>query len=257
MVSRCLSVNPLARCIRPATVALMMAMKSAVHRSILGLVLYSVACIAAEQNESTSAALHAAVAKNVQHAREWLDQADYKSLAQSAGGLQLLAEMLKARSDDAAWQAATGKIAAATGDVQAAARSEDAVKCKAAIDGVEKANVAAAALKPTGQPQSLARVPPIRSLMLTMDATLADGKIAVMTGNSDAARKQAAVLAELAKLVSNSRSTENWSSLAGDFVGATQAAANSAETNPQAVRQLFRGIAERCDGCHEKNRTRQ
>jgi len=92
--------------------------------------------------------------------------------------------------------------------------------------------------------------------MLTMDAISADGKIAIMTGNVDGAKKQAAVLAELAKLVSNSRSTESWSSLAGDFVTATQAAANSSETNPQSVRQLFRGVAERCDACHEKSRTR-
>src|SRR5947209_5133863 len=83
-------------------------------------------------------------------------------------------------------------------------------------------------------------------------ATMADGKIAVMTGNVDAAKKQAAVLAELARLVSNSRSTEHWSVLAGDFVTATQAAANTTETNPQSVRQLYRGIAKRCDGCHEK-----
>jgi len=233
-----------------------MAMKYRIHRLLVGLVLYSAVSVAAETGGSTSAALHAVLAKNIQHGREWLEQADYKSLAQSAGGLQLLAEMIKARSDDAAWQAATGKLVTAAGDVQAAARGEDAVKCKTALDGLEKAAGAAAVLKLAGQPQSLSRVPPIRSLMLTMDATAADGKISIMTGNVEGAKKQAAVLAELAKLVSNSRNTENWSSLAGDFVSATQAAANTTETSPQAVRQLFRGIAERCDGCHEKNRTR-
>jgi len=234
----------------------MMAMKNRIHALFVAFLLYTTVSLAVEQTESVPAALHAALAKNIQHSREWLDQADYKSLAQSAGGLQLLAEMLKARSDDAAWQAAVGKIVSAAGDVAAAARSEDAGKCKSALDGLEKAASAAAASKPTGKPQSLARVPPIRSLMLTMDATMADGKIAVMTGNVDAAKKQAAALSELARLVSNSRSTDNWSSLAGDFVTATQAAANTTETNPQSVRQLYRGIAERCDGCHEKNRTR-
>jgi hypothetical protein len=234
----------------------MMAMKYGIRVLFVAFLLYATVSLAAEQTESVPAALHAALAKDIQHASEWLDQADYKSLAQSAGGLQLLAEMLKARSDDAAWQAATGKIVSAASNVQAAARGEDAAKCKSALDGLEKAASAAAASKPTGKPQTLARVPPIRSLMLTMDATMADGKIAVMTGNVDAAKKQAAVLAELAKLVSNSRSTDNWPSLAGDFVTATQAAANTTQTNPQSVRQLFRGIAERCDGCHEKNRTR-
>lgn len=234
----------------------MTAMKYGIHALLVGFLLCTTVSRAAEQTESVPAALHAALVKDIQHAREWLDQADYKSLAQSTGGLQLLAEMLKARSDDAAWQASTGKIANAAADVQVAARAEDAAKCKTALEGLEKARSAAAPLKPTGQPQSLARVPPIRSLMLTMDATMADGKIAVMTGNVDSAKKQAAVLAELARLVSNSRSTDNWSSLAGDFVSATQAAANTTESSPQSVRQLFRGIAERCDGCHEKNRTR-
>jgi len=234
----------------------MMPMKYGIHASFIAFFLCTTMSLAAEPTESVPVALHTALAKNIQHAREWLDQADYKSLAQSAGGLQLLAEMLKARSDDAAWQAATGKVVSAAGEVQAAARSDDSGKCKSALDSLEKAATTAAALKPTGKTQNLARVPPIRSLMLTMDATMADGKIALMTGNVDSAKKQAAVLAELARLVSNSRSTDNWSSLASDFVTATQAAAETSETSPPSVRQLFRGIAERCDGCHEKNRTR-
>ena len=63
-------------------------------------------------------------------------------------------------------------VVAAAGEVQAAARNEDASKCKAALDEVEKAAAAVAALKPTGQPQAIPRIPPIRSLMLTMDETV-------------------------------------------------------------------------------------
>src|SRR6478672_1211685 len=124
----------------------MMPMNYWMHTSFVALLLCTTMSLAAEPAESVPAALHAALAKNIQHAREWLDQADYKSLAQSAGGLQLLAEMLKARSDDAAWQAATGKIVSAAGDVQAAARSDDPVRCKAALDSLEKACGAAADL---------------------------------------------------------------------------------------------------------------
>jgi cytochrome c556 len=64
-------------------------------------------------------------------------------------------------------------------------------------------------------------------------------------------------LAELARLVSNSRTTEQWSSLAGDFVGAATAAATSTETDAKIVRQQFRGVAEKCEACHEKSRARQ
>src|SRR5262245_17350063 len=84
--------------------------------------------------------------------------------------------------------------------------------------------------------------PAIRPLMLTMDAIQADAKIALVTGNVEAAKKQAFVLAELARLVSNSRSTEGWSSLAGDFASAATTAATTTETDPKAVRQLFRGV---------------
>jgi len=217
---------------------------------------FSSAILAADGPERVATSLHAALSRNITHAREWLDQVDYKSLAQSAGGLQLLAELIKGRSDDAAWQAAAGKVISAAGDVQAAAREENAARCKAAIDALEKAASAAAEMKPTGQPQSLPRAPALRSLMLMMDATAADGKVALMTGNVEAAKKQAAVLAELSRLVSNSRNTEQWSSLAGDFASAAMAAANTTETDPKAVRQLFRGISQKCEACHENARPR-
>jgi hypothetical protein len=210
---------------------------------------------AAEPAEPAVAGMHAALAKNIGHAREWLDQDDYKSLAQSAGGLQLLAEVIKARSDDPAWQAALEKVIAAAGDVQAAARDADAMKCKATLEALEKAAMAAAALAPSGKRLNLPRPPALRPLMLTMDAIQADAKIALLTGNVEAAKKQAHVLAELSRLVSNSRNTERWSSLAGDFGSAATAAATSTESDPKAVRQLFRGISQRCEACHEKSRT--
>src|SRR5262245_3562935 len=77
---------------------------------------------------AVATALRGALTKNAAHAREWLEQKDFKSLAQSAGSLQLLVDLLKSRSDDAAWQAATAQISAAVAGVQSAAGSEDAAK---------------------------------------------------------------------------------------------------------------------------------
>src|SRR5947208_702901 len=99
-------------------------------RLMLLLLICPASLCASDAGDAVAGSLHAALAKNTSHARDWLDQKDYKSLAQSAGGLQLLAELLKARSDDAAWQAALGNAVAATSAVQAAARDEDAGKCK-------------------------------------------------------------------------------------------------------------------------------
>jgi cytochrome c556 len=210
---------------------------------------------AAEPNETVTLSLHSTLAKNIGHARNWLDQADYKSLNQSAGGLQLLAELLKARSEDAAWQTALAKVEAAVAEVQAAAKGEDATQCRAALGSLEKSASEATALTPNGKQLSPPRVPAIRPLMLVMDGVYADAKIALVSGNVEAAKNQAVVLSELGGLVSNSRQADEWHKLAGEFTAAANAAAATKETDPQAVRQLLRGISQKCEACHE-TRTR-
>jgi hypothetical protein len=214
------------------------------------------AASAADAGGATADALNLALAKNTAQAREWLEQKDFKSLAQSASSLLLFAELLKARSDDADWQLAYGRLLNNVEQLQAAARDEDALKCKYALHTLGLAAETAGNLKPTGKPQALARAPAIRSLMLTMDAVLGGAKVAVLTGNVEAAKKQARVLAELGRLVSNSRSTDGWSSLAGDFVTAASSAADSTESDAKVVRQQLRAVAERCEACHEKSRMR-
>jgi hypothetical protein len=200
-------------------------------------------------------ALTAALTKRAEHAARWLDERDYKSLAQSTGGIALVAEMLKSKGDDPKWQAAIDEVLAKARDLQAAARDDDQGKCKSALAAVEQSISRLEKLEPAGKPQELPKVA-IRPLMLTLDSIQADAKIALLTGNAAAAKNQAAVLAELGRLVSNSRTSENWSGLAADFQKACQAAAISEETDSKAVRQLFRGIAERCEACHENSRQR-
>ena len=241
-------MQPYVKNIRRTAVALVLIV-------VCGPAWFSPVAAAADAGETVTSSLQAALTKNVGHAREWLDQKDYKSLNQSAGGLQLLAALLKSRSDDASWQTALGKVETDVGQVQAAARNENAEGSRAALEGLEKSAAAAAALKPTGQPLALPRAPAVRPLMLILDSVYADAKIAVLTGNAQAAKKQAFVLAELGELVSNSRQTDQWRLLAGEFKQAATAAASSGETDPQAVRQLLRGISQRCEACHE-TRTR-
>ena len=91
--------------------------------------------------------------------------------------------------------------------------------------------------------------------MLTMDGVYADAKIALIAGDTAAAKNQARVLAELGKLVSNSRSGEPWTKLAGEFSEAALVAADSTETDVQKFRLVLRGISQRCEACHE-TRTR-
>jgi len=204
------------------------------------------------QQNAVAGALQAALAKNIAHAQEWLDQKDFKSLAQSAGGLRLLAEMLQALSDDAIWQSTTNALIIKTDALVLAARREDSEQCNEALGAMGGAvwTVSHGGF-PGGKSTTINHVPAIRALMLTMDALAADAKIALMAGNAEAAKKQAVVLSELGKLVSNSRSGQAWKTMAGDFLQATDAAAITPESDPKAVRQLFRTIAERCEACHE------
>jgi hypothetical protein len=215
----------------------------------------SSAC-SAEPVDPLVGALQGAIAKNLEHAREWLDAKDFKSLAQSAGGLQMLAGLLRARSDDAAWKEATGNVSAAVGQVQEAAKSEDAAKCKAALDALEKQVSVTRAVMPSGKPQAPPTIGAIRPVMLLMDGIYADAKIYVIAGNTVGAKKQAHVLSELGRVVSNSQSTnskgrDKWPELSGAFVEACLTAARSPAEDAPAVRQLLRGISQRCEACHE------
>jgi hypothetical protein len=211
--------------------------------------------LAAEAVDPVTVALHGTLAKNVGHANEWLDANDYKSLAQSAGGLKMLAGLLRARSDDAAWQKAAGKVVATAEDLQTAAGSEDAAKCRTALGELSSAAAAASAVTPTGKPQELPNFGGIRPLMLLMDSIYADAKIFVIAGNTPGAKRQAYVLSELGRVVSNSQSTakgrERWPELSSGFVEACLTAARSPSEDAQAVRQLLRGISQRCEACHE------
>jgi len=208
------------------------------------------AASAVEPADPTAVALHAALAKNISHAKDKLDEKELKSLAKAAGGLQILGEVLRARSDDKVWQETTTKLLAVVTELRAAAENGDVAKCGAALSALDKAALAAAGVSPTGKPQEPPRPPSIPRLMPVLDGVYADAKIALLTGNVESAKKQALVLSELGQLVSNSRG-EAFSMLIDDFRKACLAAANTTETKPQDVRQIFRGISQQCEACHK------
>ena len=168
---------------------------------------------AADKDDAVVASLQSALSKNTGHARNWLDQADYKSLNQSAGGLQLLAattEGSQRRRGVAGGVRRRSKRPSATCRPPPRARTKPSARRQSTR--LEKSAAALVNLKPTGKPLSPPRAPAIRPLMLIMDGLYADAKIALLSGNVEAAKKQAIVLAELGGLVSNSRQTDQWTS---------------------------------------------
>jgi hypothetical protein len=201
-------------------------------------------------------ALRASLERNTSHARGWLEAGDFKSLEQSAGGLELLAGVLRAQSADPGWQEAVGRTASAASELRTAAQAGDSGAAADSLKRLAESQPALATLTPSGQP-----LPPpkanLRTLMLLMDGVRGDAKIALIVGDGEKAKNQAYVLSELGRVVSNlrsdsnSRSGERWSQLSDDFTNASLAAARSPATDPAELRPLLRAVSERCDACHE------
>ncbi len=212
---------------------------------------------ATEAGDPVVVALRLVVARRVDVVRKWLDERDFKSLTQSAGGLRTLTALLQARSDDESWQAATQEVLDAAGDLSAAGRAVDAAGAAAALGKLERAVAAVQAQQPTGKPQSLPQpTGGLRPLMLLMDGIRGDAKIDLLSGNVEEVKKGAYVLSELGRVVSNSGSAgpasrQRWPELSSAFVEASLAAARSPTDDAVTLKQLMRNVSQRCDACHE------
>jgi hypothetical protein len=195
-------------------------------------------------------ALCASIDRNIAHAQNWLEAGDFKSLAQSAGGLELLAAVLQSQGDDQTWREATGRVSQAAIAVRTAAQAEDSGATESALLNVSAANAALIKLAPAGRP-----LPPpkanLRSLMLLMDGVRGEAKIALIAGNAEKAKNQAHVLSELGRVVSNLRSGERWAKLSEEFTAASLAAAKSPSPDAQELRPLLKVVSQRCDACHD------
>jgi hypothetical protein len=207
-------------------------------------------CHAAEEDDPAPA-LHHALRKCAEHADEWLEAGDLRSLHLAAGEAAVLGELLKNRSDDDAWQRACADVLSAARELQAAARADSRERSQAALQRLAAAAEQAAKLSPAGQPlPASGPAPGVRPLMRLVDGVYADAKVALLTGNVAEAKLGSRALAELAALVSNARTTDGWAEMAGDLREASLAAARSPADDKPTVRQLLRGINERCDACH-------
>ena len=201
-------------------------------------------------DSAVAPALCASIDRNIAHAQGWLEAGDFKSLAQSVGGLELLVAVLQSQADDEAWQGAAGRLSKAVQAARSASQAEDSAAAGAALTELAAANASLAKLTPAGQP-----LPPpkanLRSVMLLMDGVRGEAKISLIAGNAEKAKNQAHVLSELGRMVSNLRSGERWARLAGDFTEASLAAAHSPAADSAELRPLLKAVSLRCDACHD------
>jgi len=214
----------------------------------------------ATQRDRTRAALHAAMEKNVSYCRDWLAAGDWKSLRQTAEGLGIVVAVLAAQGDGDDWRKAMRGMTADVDALRSAAEDEDAKRSKQLLDRLEGAGKEAAKLtpKPAKKTAPDKRKPPavdsLRPLMALMDGTHADAKAAVAVGDVDEAKNMALVLSELGRVVSNHRGEAAWRAAADALVRAPAETGNDPASDAKTIRQQLRGVYQRCEACHEKQR---
>ncbi len=93
----------------------------------------------ASDADPVATALHASLMKGTRHARDWLAASDFKSLAQSADDLRMLADLMRSRGGGGKWQAAIDRIIAEARTLRQAAESSDSERCRTALNAVEQA----------------------------------------------------------------------------------------------------------------------
>ncbi len=201
------------------------------------------------------AALHTAVSGNLDYCDEWLAGKDYKTLAVTAEGVQLLADALRRFSDGAQWKAAGDELRDGARGLQQAAKAQDAAKCKAALMVLRERGARFAKLRPGGKPAATVRPSAsLRSMMSLLDGTFADAKASLAFGEAETAKSTAIVLAELGRVVSNYRNDERWSKMSREMIAAALETAEMKSDDPKAVRVQLRGVYQRCEACHNRKR---
>jgi hypothetical protein len=219
--------------------------------------LAGLATLPAVAADPVAGAIQSSLTTGVGHAREWLAAGDFKSVSESVGGMQALADLLRARGDAAAWQEAVGKVDAGVKGLQEAVRTGNREACAAALDQLERAAKSASSVPVAGNVQPPQRSSGgLRQLMLLMDGIRADAKVAVLTNRPADAKNAAYVLSELGRVMTLSRpvsykDAKKWTDVSSGFIDASLRMAQSPAEDGPGVRQLLRDVSLRCDSCHE------
>ncbi|HEY2759685.1 MAG TPA: hypothetical protein VGI75_03060, partial [Pirellulales bacterium] len=87
-------------------------------------------------------------------------------------------------------------------------------------------------------------------LMHLIDGTFTDARTALAVGDSETAKSNAAVLAELGQYLAVDRNGKQWHEQADDLVKAANEIAVSKSSDPKALREDFHLLYANCEACH-------
>jgi hypothetical protein len=208
-----------------------------------------------DSNAKLAQALNVAVSKNITYAYQWLDEKDFKSLAQTAEGLTVLAQCLSRWTEDDRSQKGVAELEQLGEKLKAAADKEHAALSRLLLYKVGTLNKELSAIRVRNKPSAPKRPTiPLRSFMALLDGTHADAKAALTLGEIDQAKQAANALAELGQALSTFHAEAEWTELAGRLTAEAKKTADSASRDAKEIREQLRAIYQRCETCHDERR---
>jgi hypothetical protein len=200
--------------------------------------------------KTVRAALVKSFRTNLEISRGWLTAKDFRSLEQSAEALAILSEAI-GRYIPPATNGKIDGLRRTAGNLSQAAMDRS-------IEGADAALAKLGEQLTAIESESIADPPaPIRKtsagftpLMHLIDGTFTDARTALAVGDSETAKSNAAVLAELGQYLAVDRNGKQWHEQADDLVKAANEIAVSKSSDPKALREDFHLLYANCEACH-------
>jgi hypothetical protein len=197
-------------------------------------------------------AIHAALQANLKIARNWLDQNDLGSTAQTAQALAVLAQLYGHQSADAGWRARTTALRDGCQRLAGAAGRKDAAACATALQDCDRLLADLAKGPPPGEKGKDANFQPFgsnKAWMSLLDWAYADAKSAKTAREVEGL---AYLLAEETNAVGHLRPAPQWRQAAHGARDAALLAAKKARADDlPGARAALKKAYESCTACHE------
>ncbi len=231
--------------------------------AVIGLaLLFSGVVITAEPAEegyspvSPPSAVHAALRSSLKAIRDWLDGKDFASAAQESQGLVALAHLYVRQGSDPAWREKATALAAASGQLAAAAGKQDAAGCDRAVGEAGRLLDDLSRRDPGARPAGAGFRPQggVRTWMLLLDDAFTDAKWAK---EAQALEGFARTVAEEANVVQYLRDGAGWRQSARQTRAAALEVAAKAKVNDfPAAKLALKAVSRACQACHEQSNRR-
>ena len=203
----------------------------------------------------TPAALHLVLRSNLLVVRDWLKEKDFASAAETIRGLTTLAELASNQSADAGWRKRCGELQQGITRLAAAAGRKagpDADKALAECsDLLEELAKNAPGVEGRTGPTNFKPAGSTKTWMLVMEWSHVDAKSAKTARELDLL---AQAIAEEANAVAWLKNDATWRADSLSVRDAALKVATQARDDFAGAKKALKGVAQRCEVCHDRTR---